>query len=208
MLQEEIHTASGHVCLQITATSQIYVLVASIGSARVNEQIHREAVRFFNFLIDSEEVDFLQDAAFANRLTSFIRAGFQPSSVTSDADDGTVELLFAVAAKLRQRRTIPSAWFRPNHHGEQGRSSDNSVSVSRFQEFPLVYMLLEYVHHEEKSGDFARTGLLYVLESAAWSDELERWIIESELSTMMASGLGALYSQLSRYLISAINNEN
>lgn len=47
-------------------------------------------------------------------------------------------------------------------------------------------------------GDFARTGLLYIIEAASSTGELERWIAESDLATLMASGLGALYSQLSR----------
>ncbi|KAL9002723.1 MAG: hypothetical protein Q9188_004362 [Gyalolechia gomerana] len=208
LLQDEIHTGSGHVCLQNVATSQVYILVTSIGSAAVNEQAKREAAHFVNFLIDSEEVDFIQDAAFADRLTSFIRDDSRASLVTPDAESGMAELLFAIAAKLRQRRTIPSAWFRPNQEGERGRSSNNNVSLSRFQEFPLVYMLLEYVHHKGKSGDFARTGLLYILESAAWSDELEKWIIESELATMMASGLGALYSQLSSKVVLSYTKES
>ncbi|KAL8938213.1 MAG: hypothetical protein Q9216_004015 [Gyalolechia sp. 2 TL-2023] len=208
LLQDEIHTASGHVCLQNVATSQIYILVSSIGSAGINDEATKEAVRFFNFLIDSEEVDFIQDAAFADRLTSFVRGDSRANSITPDAESGMVELLFAVAAKSRQRRTIPSAWFRPNHGGEQGRSSNGSVSVSRFQEFSLMYMLLDYVHHEGKSGDFARTGLLYILESAARSEELEKWIIDSELATMMASGLGALYSQLSSKVALSYSKES
>lgn len=31
------------------------------------------------------------------------------------------------------------------------------------------------------------------------AQDLEQWIVESDLATLMASGLGALYSQLSRY---------
>ncbi len=55
------------------------------------------------------------------------------------------------------------------------------------------------MHHEGRVGDFARTGLLYIIEAASSSIDLEQWIVESDLATLMASGLGALYSQLSRY---------
>lgn len=54
------------------------------------------------------------------------------------------------------------------------------------------------MHHEGRVGDFARTGLLYIIEAAYTSGDLEKWIVESDLATLMASGLGALYSQLSR----------
>lgn len=198
ILQDEIHTAGPHVCMQNVTTSQVYILITLIGSAGVNEQSKREAVRFFNLLIDSEEVDFIEDGAFADQLISFIRVGSNAGIMTPDIESEMVELLFAIAARLRQRRTISLAWFRPSNDTKYLSSTD--VTVSKFQEFPLVYVLLEYVHHEGKTGDFARTGLLYVLEIAAGSDQLEKWIIESELATMLASGLGALYSQLSRYL--------
>jgi hypothetical protein len=65
--------------------------------------------------------------------------------------------------------------------------------------FPLCYQLIDHVHHEGRIGDFARTGLLYVFETASKSPELERWIVESDLPTMMAGGLGALYNLHSQY---------
>ncbi|KAK9356080.1 Retinoic acid induced 16-like protein-domain-containing protein [Lipomyces doorenjongii] len=64
--------------------------------------------------------------------------------------------------------------------------------------FPLFYFLLEFIHHEGRAGQFARTGLLYIVELAWPSSPLEQWILESDFGTLMASGLGALYSQLSR----------
>ena len=72
----------------------------------------------------------------------------------------------------------------------------------------MFYLLLDYVHHDGRVGDFARTGLLYIIEAASSSVELERWIVESDLATLMASGLGALYSQLSRKLVIAYSKED
>jgi hypothetical protein len=57
---------------------------------------------------------------------------------------------------------------------------------------------VDYVHSEGRAGDFARTGLLYLIETASRSKDLEKWLIESDLDTLMATGLGALYSQLGR----------
>lgn len=67
---------------------------------------------------------------------------------------------------------------------------------------------MDYIHHEGKIGDFARTGLLYIIEAASSSVALEQWIVESDLSTLMATGLGALYSQLSRKLVIDHPTEN
>lgn len=193
--------------MQKVATSQAYILITLIGAANPNDETTREAVRFFNILIDSGEVDFIEDGAFADRLIGFIRVASGSSLLTSDSESEMVELLFAIAAKLRQRPTVPAAWFRPSLVTKGQRSSQSGVSVSKSQEFPLVYMLLKYVHHDGKIGDFARTGLLYVLEIAGRMDSLEKWIVESELATMMASGLGALYSQLSRYLSPELDSQ-
>ncbi|KAK9240817.1 Retinoic acid induced 16-like protein-domain-containing protein [Lipomyces kononenkoae] len=80
--------------------------------------------------------------------------------------------------------------------------SDLRTSHNR-DDFPLFYFLLEFIHHEGRAGEFARTGLLYIIELALPSSPLEQWILESDLGTLMASGLGALYSQLSRTMFRA-----
>ncbi|KAK9469008.1 Retinoic acid induced 16-like protein-domain-containing protein [Lipomyces arxii] len=70
-------------------------------------------------------------------------------------------------------------------------------------DFPLFYFLLDLIHHEGRAGEFARTGLLFIVESALPESPLEQWINESDFTTLMASGLGALYSQLSRTMLLA-----
>lgn len=66
-------------------------------------------------------------------------------------------------------------------------------------EFLLFTYLLRYVHLEGRSGDFARTGLLFLMEMA--TGQLGDFILESDFATIMVAGLGALYSQLPRKLI-------
>ncbi|KAL8734102.1 MAG: hypothetical protein Q9181_003310 [Wetmoreana brouardii] len=198
ILRDETLAAAPHLCVQYVATAQIHLLMSSIGSTVRSTQIMKEAVRFFDLLIDREEEDFIEDVVFADRLLSLTRGPSDASTgLDTDTETELVELLFAVTAKLRQRPAIPSAWFRPSKFTNNASSPSATNLEARTQEFPLVYLLLDYVHHKGKVGDFARTGLLYIFESAARSHELEKWVIESELATIMASGLGALYSQLS-----------
>ncbi|KAL7333401.1 hypothetical protein PS15p_202305 [Mucor circinelloides] len=66
-------------------------------------------------------------------------------------------------------------------------------------EFLLFTYLLRFIHREGRSGDYARTGLLFLMEMA--TDQLGDFILESDFATIMAAGLGALYSQLPRKLI-------
>jgi hypothetical protein len=115
-----------------------------------------------------------------------------------------VELIFSVANNIRLRPDILRAWFAPKEP-EAGTSeasdagSKEFAGATRKDDFPLFYLLVDYVHREGRTGDFARTGVLYIIETASRSRDLERWLIESDLATLMATGLGAQYSQLSRY---------
>ena len=107
-----------------------------------------------------------------------------------------IELLFSICTKIRLDSDILPAWFHPERDRSQARALQGE---SRRSQFPLFYVLVQYVHHDGPVGDFARTGLLYLTETAAKSKPLETWMIESDLAPQMASGLGALYSGLSRH---------
>ncbi|CAG8569677.1 15906_t:CDS:2 [Funneliformis caledonium] len=66
-------------------------------------------------------------------------------------------------------------------------------------EFLLFTYLLQFLHREGKSGEIARYGLLFIIELA--EGPLGDFILESDFATIMAAGLGALYSQLPRKLM-------
>lgn len=136
--------------------------------------------------------------------------GLNSIRLGSDTEAEVVELAFNITTKIRMDRDILPAWFKPERArvdgriGAQSSAQDklkNFVGRTQKQDFPLFYILMDYIHQEGKVGDFARTGLLYIIEAATSSDSLEQWIVESDLSTLMATGLGALYSQLSRKLV-------
>lgn len=142
----------------------------------------------------------MNDTSFADRLIVFVQAASSVGTTRGFyVETEIAELLFAIAAKLRHQSEVPPAWFRPSVDAELDSLRSANIPVPKSQELPLVFLLLDYVHYNGEVGDFARTGLLYILESAGRSYKLEKWIVESELATMMASGLGALYSQLSRF---------
>lgn len=159
----------------------------------------------FSVLLDSEEEELIGDAGFAECLMAFLCriAGSGAKVMGMDTEGEVVELLFGIATKIRLQPDILPVWFNSKRHDDYRRRKSASttafVGAAHTEDFPLFYLLLHYVHHEGSVGDFARTGLLYIIESASHSEDLEGWIIESDLATLMASGLGALYSQLSRY---------
>lgn len=164
---------------------------------------------FFATLIESEEEAFVENDAFSASLTNLLVriTGANSIRLGADTEARVVELAFNITTKIRLEPNILPAWFKSHQHDEtvqDGKFKDEREKFAgrtQKQDFPLFYLLMDYIHHEGKVGDFARTGLLYIIESASSSVALEQWIVESDLSTLMATGLGALYSQLSRKLV-------
>ncbi|KAL5117606.1 hypothetical protein ACEQ8H_004499 [Pleosporales sp. CAS-2024a] len=205
ILNDESRSPAPHMCLQFAAANQIYTAVSKIAATSHDEGMVRDAVAFYNALIDSEEEDFLENDVFAVSLMNFINrtVGSGSMGIGEDIEADIVELLFGIAAKIRLQPEILPVWFTTASSDSSGRLVNQKVDfagVTQKEDFPLCYQLIDHVHHEGRIGDFARTGLLYIFESASKSMTLEAWIVNSDLPTLMATGLGALYSQLSRKL--------
>jgi hypothetical protein len=202
ILNDESRSPAPHMCLQFAAAQQIYTAVSKIAATSHDEGMVRDAVAFYNALIDSEEEDFLENDVFAVSLMNFVGSG--SIGIGEDIEADIVELLFGIAAKIRLQPEILPIWFTTASSEPDGRPVNQKVDfagVTQKEDFPLCYQLIDHVHHEGRIGDFARTGLLYIFESASKSLTLEAWIVNSDLPTLMATGLGALYSQLSRCAI-------
>lgn len=178
--------------------------IGKIATTSHNEWIIKEAVLFFATLIESEEEAFVENPSFSASLTNLLVriTGVNSVRLGLDTESRVVELAFNITTKIRLDPEILPAWFKASSQQDPDTNKDNKFA-GRTQrgDFPLFYILMDYIHHEGKVGDFARTGLLYIIEAASSSTALEQWIVESDLSTLMATGLGALYSQLSRKLV-------
>ena len=198
-----------HLCARHVSTFKSYTTIVHVASIYYDEGVIQETLNIFIILVDSEEVEFLSENGFADALLGFIGniSTTGPLMVSVNIEARIVEVLFAIASKIRLQPQLLSTWFRPartstkDHQDEVEVAGSEASATEERDVFPLFYLTLDYVHHEGRIGDFARTGLLYLIESAANSDALEKWIVEGDLATLMASGLGALYSQLSRKLV-------
>lgn len=160
---------------------------------------------FFSALVDSDDEEFLKNRRFSKALMLFVdrTCGSGNLFVGEDTECDIIELLFGIAAKIRLEPDLLVVWFNTTSRQEENdrqSKKDNFVGLTSKDDFPLCYQLIDHVHHEGRMGDFARTGLLYIFETASRYPKLEQWIVDSDLPTLMASGLGALYSQLSRKL--------
>jgi hypothetical protein len=196
LIEEEKRSA--RLCMNFCYEQQIFIALSKIGQSG-SPAVIRECIIAFSTLIENEDEDFLGHESFAHSLIAFLKTTSQRSVPSFEGE--FVELLFSIASKIRSSPGILRVWF-TNSASEGGYESleprERFAGVTNKEDFPLFYLLIDYVHQEGKVGDFARTGLLYIVEAASSSAALERWIVESDLATLMASGLGALYSQLSR----------
>lgn len=203
ILSDESRSPAPHPCHAHAVSSEIYIVVTNLTLSSCDPGVISSAAVLFNTLIDAEVDGIVDNRLFARALVDVVR---KAGSAGEDGEARLVELLFGVANNIRLRPEILPAWFFPK--GEQAQAVQTSEPTTEFgrefagatrkDDFPLFYLLVDYVHHEGRSGDFARTGLLYIIETASRSRDLEKWLIESDLATLMATGLGALYSQLSR----------
>ncbi|KAH6662850.1 Retinoic acid induced 16-like protein-domain-containing protein [Halenospora varia] len=207
ILSDESRRPLPHPCIVFASAKQIYIPIGKIATTSYNEGIIREGVAFFATLIDSEEENFVENDTFSRSLMNLLVriTGANSIRLGSDTEVEVVELSFNITTKIRLDPEILPAWFTTQRREEsiddgQG-AHEKFTGKTNKDDFPLFYLLIDYIHHEGRIGDFARTGLLYIIEAASNSVALEQWIVESDLATLMATGLGALYSQLSRKLV-------
>ncbi|EME84404.1 uncharacterized protein MYCFIDRAFT_152627 [Pseudocercospora fijiensis CIRAD86] len=206
LLRHETRAPVPHVCFRFAASKQIYAAIARAATVSQYEPVIRSSIAVFVSLADSEEEDFLASEHFAKCLMRLVRKVIESGEVLVDTDTETsiLELLFTIAAKIRLQPDILPVWFQstanPDLEDVFVREKKSFVGITQKDDFPLCYIFIERVHHEGRIGDFARTGLLYIFEATGRSLDLEEWVLSSDLPTLMASGLGALYSQLSREL--------
>lgn len=204
VLRDESRGPAPHPCLAYASTSQIYITITKLTLSAHDDDLLRAAATFFNTLIDAELDGAIDNRLFARALVDLVRWA-DPEA--EDVESRLIELLFGIANNIRLQPSILPAWFAPRTpNSDEDYTSDSETQqhaggkefagATRRDDFPLFYLLLDNVHDEGRAGDFARTGLLYLIETASRSKILEKWLIESDLATLMATGLGALYSQL------------
>lgn len=206
LMRDETRAPVPHPCLQFAASNQIYAVIGRAATVSGYEPVIQAAIAIFVTLIDSEEDDFLASGHFARSLMRLVTRVLESQHVLigMDTETSILEMLFTIAAKIRLQPDILQVWFqstaKPELEDVFVKEKKSFVGITQKDDFPLCYLMIDRVHHEGRIGDFARTGLLYIFEATGRSLDLEEWVVSSDLPTLMASGLGALYSQLSREL--------
>jgi len=177
-------------------------LVVRLGDS----DLTRITVSLLSFLLNVEESLLSSDVFARAAIEIIISVTSSQSQAREDLHNAVLESSFDIAAKLRVQTDAVNAWF--TEAQDEGFVTRTQVVLETVfeapidgTEFRLISHFLDHVYEEGKPGDLARTGLLYMFDCATRSEKLEQWIVDSDLSRLLASGLGALYSQLSRFVL-------
>ncbi|KAG2176721.1 hypothetical protein INT44_007385 [Umbelopsis vinacea] len=180
-----------------------------------------ETIRTVASMIDLLDDRFLVQHAVHKPTIRLLRFCVLDEQQSDQYDEDLVDLMYIICSKIhgfpallniffhdRQWLTTPQKTQHPTTP-DQTQSTENPLLTNHQRngqgekkpdyEFVLFSYLLRFVHREGRSGDFARTGLLFLMEMA--TGQLGDFILESDFATIMAAGLGALYSQLPRKLV-------
>ncbi|KAI7907737.1 Retinoic acid induced 16-like protein-domain-containing protein, partial [Cokeromyces recurvatus] len=196
------------------------------------EGIRVESIRMIASMIDLLDDRFLVHNAVHKPTIKLLRFCVLDERQSELYHEDLVDLMYIICSKIHRFPALLNIFFHDkqwlttpqkaipasaNHIREPSskESSDTTPHSSSLfiiekyhhpeYEFLLFTYLLRFVHREGRTGDFARTGLLFLIEMA--TDQLGDFILESDFASIMSAGLGALYSQLPRKLIIRDENE-
>ncbi|CAO3570162.1 unnamed protein product [Mortierella alpina] len=124
-----------------------------------------------------------------------LRAATIGDPAATGSETATQERLESDQHTATQEQLSSSTQPHLDHHS----IPQNPPAPKSDYEFLLFTYLSRFVHLEGKAGDFARTGLLFIIELATGS--LAEYIIESDFTSFLSAGVGASYSQLPRKLL-------
>lgn len=165
--------------------------------------IRGESIRTIASMVDLLDDRFLVHNAVHKPTIKLLRFCVLDDRQSELYSDDLVDLMYIICSKIHGFPALLNIFFHDKHWLTTPQNHHHTLDEPQDQppeyEFLLFTYLLRFVHREGRSGDFARTGLLFIMEMA--NDQLGDFIFGSDFATIMAAGLGALYSQLPRKLI-------
>ncbi|ANB13167.1 hypothetical protein AWJ20_1449 [Sugiyamaella lignohabitans] len=82
-------------------------------------------------------------------------------------------------------------------------SGHSSSPPAYHKQFPLTYILLDYVCHDGSVGKICRDNLLDLIKIISSSRWLEAWICQSDFSALLVSSLSSLFSLVRKKLLNS-----
>ncbi|KAK3844126.1 MAG: Retinoic acid induced 16-like protein-domain-containing protein [Linnemannia gamsii] len=211
-------TGTTGVCMEYLLKHNVLGKLVNLAEKDQPKGLTGETIRTFAAMINLLNDRFLVHNSVHKPTVKLLRTCCGPGTEFEENEDyheDLVDLMYILCSKIhgypellniffydRQWLTVPERVM--TAASLQGH--ENHQESKRDYEFLLFTYLSKFVHREGKSGDFARTGLLFLMELATGS--LGEYILDSEFSSYLTAGVGALYSQLPRKLIVKTDSNN
>jgi hypothetical protein len=159
--------------------------------------IRRESIRTIASMVDILDDKFLVQSVVHTPTIKLLKFCVLDERQSELDHEYLVDLMYKICSKIHSVPGLLDIFFHKLTTPQKTTppSSSGKVDPPPEYEFLLFTYLLRFVHQD----DFARTGLLFLIEMA--TDKLGDFILTSDFATIVAASLDALYSQLPRKLI-------
>ncbi|KAJ1928278.1 hypothetical protein IWQ60_002187 [Tieghemiomyces parasiticus] len=222
MLVEEEHQPEAGdnytgVCLEYFLRKNVLASLVHLSEADCPVGLLGETIRTISSLVELLDVRFLVHKNVHTPLLSLLRLAMASPQHSNKYQEDLVDLTYLLCAKIHEYPEILHIFFldrswlspaagsgsvTPSTASSPSRPADSPVAVTgKEYEFLLFTYLLQFVHMEGKAGDYARTGLGFLIELTGDKDLSDYILRSSGLSTILSASMGALYSQLPRRLL-------
>ncbi|KAK9760757.1 hypothetical protein K7432_014876 [Basidiobolus ranarum] len=233
LVQEEIRTEEGTtgLCMEYLLKNNVLSKLVVLSGKNSPNGIRGEVIRLISSMINLLDDKFLvHNAAHAPTL-KIINDCMDRREWRENYADDLVDLMYNICSKIHGYPELLHIFF----HDKQWltvpqksnarrakepvtvsspdlskNSSPESVNLShngrREYEFGFFKHLMEFIHKEGKTGDIARTGLLFLMDIT--DSGLRDFILTGDFCAIIAAGLGAFYSQLPRKLVIEVSSEH
>ncbi|KAI9206219.1 Retinoic acid induced 16-like protein-domain-containing protein [Polychytrium aggregatum] len=194
-------------CTEYCINNDIFGSLVRMSEADVPKGYRSEVIRFMSTLVSLIDSKYLIQKAFHGPVLLLMRWYSLQKGIEFDED--MLDLEFNIASKIRESPHLLNIFFTKDFAPknvtiesiEKGKQEEDPMVVvaapaqlSSDYRFLLFEQLLRFIHMDDKRADVARTACLFILELA--TGELQHYIAQSDLSTIVVAGLGGLFSQL------------
>ncbi|ORX91646.1 hypothetical protein K493DRAFT_409222 [Basidiobolus meristosporus CBS 931.73] len=233
LVQEEIETEEGTtgVCMEYLLKNNILGELVTLTESDGLIGVRGEVIRLISSMINLLDDRFLvHNAVHAPTLKILNACMNKRDSKECHADD-LVDLMYNICSKIhgypellhiffheKQWLTVPqkssggrtqgqNRFFNPDllRNLVAGDFNSNAGAEEREYEFVFFKHLMGFIHKEGKTGDIARTALLFLMDIT--NSGLRDFILTGDFCAIIAAGLGAFYSQLPRKLVVDMSTE-
>ncbi|KAJ1971098.1 hypothetical protein H4R35_005467 [Dimargaris xerosporica] len=226
-LQTDLDTANTGVCLEYFLRNNVLASLVHLSEADCPAGILGETIRTVASLVNLLDDRFLVHKSVHTPLLNLLRFCTADTRHSPKYQEDLVDLTYLLCSKIHGFPELLHIFFldrdwivsaaknaqatdqaspmldrtHPGPHSEAAASPETVAPADSSYEFLLFTYLLQFVHKEGKLGDYARTGLLFLIELTSDHD-LSHFVLHSSgMSTLLSASMGALYSQLPRRLM-------